>query len=193
MTRWKLRSVQFHYALRRTNLLIRIHSAIGRSTNLIGNDSNIIVIRGGNAKGRPVDEQMAHAMRKFFSDSRIVTEAAPRLSSTSSRDDERSDIPLQRVDSGFSSIVGTENGDRPGGFVLVLDGAALLQVGSHTSANVALVLIITGLCNGRKSKSTASACNFVRRRDMLPRISTAEGTHRSTCQGWFTSDDFGYW
>ncbi|KAF8237713.1 phospholipid-translocating P-type ATPase [Tricholoma matsutake] len=142
-------------ALKRTGIKIWVATgdkmetaiAIGRSTNLIGNDSNIIVIRGGNAKGRPVDEQMAHAMRKFFSDSRIVTEAAPRLSSTSSRDDERSDIPLQRVDSGFSSIVGTENGDRPGGFVLVLDGAALLQAFA-TEENQSLLLRLATSCEG---------------------------------------------
>jgi phospholipid-translocating ATPase len=118
--------------------------AIGRSTNLIGNDSNIIIIRGGNTKGRPVDEQMAHAVKKFFPDSGIVTEDLPRSrpSSTSSRNDGRLDIALQRIDTGVSSIVGTENGDRPGGFVLVVDGAALLQVGSHTSADVVVAVVL---------------------------------------------------
>ena len=102
--------------------------AIGRSTNLIGNDSNVIILRAGNPKGRPVDEQMAHAIKKFFPDSDIGTEDLPR---PSSRNDGRRDILLQRIDTGISSIVGTENGDRPGGFVLVADGAALLQVSSH--------------------------------------------------------------
>lgn len=36
-------------------------------------------------------------------------------------------IPLQRVVTG-ASIVGADNGNRPGGFVLVIDGAALLEV-----------------------------------------------------------------
>jgi phospholipid-translocating ATPase len=32
---------------------------------------------------------------------------------------------LQRTQTGMSSIVGANNGERPGGFVLVIDGAAL--------------------------------------------------------------------
>ena len=118
-------------------LLIEIMLAIGRSTNLIGTDANIIHLCG-SGKGRPVDEQMAHAVKKFFPDSGIVAEDLPR---PSSRNDGHRDIPLQRIDTGISSIVGTENGDRPGGFVLVADGAALLQVSSYTSANVDLVPI----------------------------------------------------
>lgn len=35
---------------------------------------------------------------------------------------------LRRVDTGLSSIVGHGNGDRPGGFILVIDGAALSVV-----------------------------------------------------------------
>lgn len=38
-------------------------------------------------------------------------------------------IPLQRINTGVSSIVGADNGERPGGFVLVVDGSALLEVG----------------------------------------------------------------
>ena len=33
--------------------------------------------------------------------------------------------PLHRTQTGISSIVGSNNGERPGGFVLVIDGAAL--------------------------------------------------------------------
>lgn len=36
-------------------------------------------------------------------------------------------IPLQRIVTS-ASIVGADNGERPGGFVLVVDGAALLEV-----------------------------------------------------------------
>jgi phospholipid-translocating ATPase len=115
--------------------------AIGRSTNLIGHDSNIIIIRGGSPNGRPVDMQMNHAIKKFFSDSDIVREDLPR-SSTSSRGNERHDTVLQHIDTDISSIAGTENGDRPGGFVLVVDGAALLQVGSHISGHITLDLML---------------------------------------------------
>lgn len=45
--------------------------AIGHSTNLIGRESNIIVIRGNNAHGRPVRAQLLRAMQEFFSDEAI--------------------------------------------------------------------------------------------------------------------------
>ena len=35
---------------------------------------------------------------------------------------------LRRMDTGISSIVGSQNGERPGGFVLVIDGPALSVV-----------------------------------------------------------------
>lgn len=41
------------------------------------------------------------------------------------------DIPLRRVNTGVTSIVGLDNGERPGGCVLVVDGAALLEVSSN--------------------------------------------------------------
>lgn len=37
-------------------------------------------------------------------------------------------IPLQRINTGVTDIVGPDNGERTGGFVLVIDGAALLDV-----------------------------------------------------------------
>ncbi|KAJ2929330.1 hypothetical protein H1R20_g7765, partial [Candolleomyces eurysporus] len=47
--------------------------AIGHSTNLIGRDSNIIVIRGGN-EGRPVYDQIMHSVEEFFPESGIIDE-----------------------------------------------------------------------------------------------------------------------
>jgi phospholipid-translocating ATPase len=103
--------------------------AIGHSTNLIGRDSNIIVIRGGNPAGRPVYQQMMHAVEEFFPESGILDQngslsAIPRSSMSSDRPG------LARVETGISSIVGANNGDRPGGFVLVIDGSALGYVRS---------------------------------------------------------------
>jgi phospholipid-translocating ATPase len=91
---------------------------------LIGRESNIIVIRG---QGRPVYDQMKHAVEEFFPESGILdgnggVVNAPRTP-VSFNQPERPD--LQRVDTGISSIVGSDNGDRPGGFVLVIDGTAL--------------------------------------------------------------------
>jgi phospholipid-translocating ATPase len=74
---------------------------------------------------------MVMSMEQFFPEAEVELPSGvdiPRQS-TSSHDSERR-IPLQRINTGISSIVGSKNGDRPGGFVLVVDGAALLQVGS---------------------------------------------------------------
>jgi phospholipid-translocating ATPase len=71
---------------------------------------------------------MAHAIEKFFPEIEIDVDNdkidAQRLS-TSSRDERP--YPLKRI-STRNSIVGSDNGDRPGGFVLVIDGAALADV-----------------------------------------------------------------
>ncbi|KAG0701783.1 hypothetical protein DFH29DRAFT_1079916 [Suillus ampliporus] len=99
--------------------------AIGRSTNLIAEESNIIIIRGGD-QGRPVYQQIIQAVEDFFPDSGILDEhgivtGAPKSPSAESS---RS-YPMRRLSTGVRDIVGDDNGDRPGGFVLVIDGAAL--------------------------------------------------------------------
>ncbi|KAF5369162.1 hypothetical protein D9615_009965 [Tricholomella constricta] len=116
--------------------------AIGRSTNLIANDSNIIIIRGGG-EGRTVYQQMIHSIDKFFPESGLGTGDHPRAS-TSSRDPQ---IPLQRINTGVTSIVGSQNGDRPGGFVLVIDGAALLYA-LEDEENKSLLLRLATMCEG---------------------------------------------
>lgn len=99
---------------------VSLHLAIGRSTNLITPDSNIIVIRGG---ARPVHDQINNALLRFFPESMDQSTVGDRKAK------EEHTIPLQRITTGVS-LVGADNGDRPGGFVLVIDGAALLQVSS---------------------------------------------------------------
>jgi phospholipid-translocating ATPase len=95
--------------------------AIGHSTNLIGRDDNVIIVRGG---GRPVYSQMAGAIDEFFPTSGILDEAgiADNLKSEANPS---GTYALQRVNTGVTSIVGNDNGNRPGGYVLVVDGAAL--------------------------------------------------------------------
>ena len=107
--------------------------AIGHSTNLIGQESNIIVVRGGT-NGRSVYEQMVRAVKEFFPESKIlddgtvvVQEGNGDLEKRAERE-ERDSYALRRVETGLSSIVGPRNGDRPGGFVLVIDGYALEYV-----------------------------------------------------------------
>ncbi|KAG2019851.1 phospholipid-translocating ATPase [Coprinopsis cinerea AmutBmut pab1-1] len=138
--------------------------AIGHSTNLIGRDSNIIVIRGGN-EGRPVYDQIMYAIEEFFPGSGIVDEQgkvrdiddAPAKSPKSAR---RNSLfsnppqspgagggPLRRFDTGISSIVGAGNGERPGGFVLVIDGGAL-SVALSDAEHKNILLQLAMLCEG---------------------------------------------
>ncbi|KAK0485626.1 hypothetical protein IW261DRAFT_1415592 [Armillaria novae-zelandiae] len=95
-------------------------------TNLISRDSNMIVIRGGNACSGPVYQQMLCALEVFSPESRILDKEdrfmkERNFAPVSSRDDNE----LQRIETGISSIVGPNNGDRPGGFILVIDDMAL--------------------------------------------------------------------
>ncbi|THV03978.1 phospholipid-translocating ATPase [Dendrothele bispora CBS 962.96] len=119
--------------------------AIGRSTNLVAPDSNIIIVRGGN---RPVAQQLAGALTQFFPE-HSEQSVPPRPSMQSRRSSRRASWmhALQRVDTGVSSIVGEGNGDRPGGFILVVDGAALLDA-LDNEENKALLLRLGTLCEG---------------------------------------------
>jgi phospholipid-translocating ATPase len=98
--------------------------AIGHSTNLIQKDSNIVVVRGNGEQGRPVYAQMLRAVEEFFPESDILTDDAVDRSAL---DDGTERAHPVRVNSGMSEVVGQDNGERPGGFVLVVDGAALTQ------------------------------------------------------------------
>ncbi|KAJ3785724.1 phospholipid-translocating ATPase [Lentinula aff. detonsa] len=112
--------------------------AIGRSTNLIGPDSNIIIVRGTS---KPVDQQINNALERFFPEHRTEIRPPSRPSTPSRMH------PLTRADTNVSSIVGGDNGDRPGGFVLVVDGAALLHA-FETEETKALLLKLGTLCEG---------------------------------------------
>ena len=70
---------------------------------------------------------------------------------TSSHDSERQ-IPLQRINTSVSSILRPENGNRLGGFVLVVDGAALLQVGLVLSSYVMVILRMKKCPQKKKAK-----------------------------------------
>lgn len=143
--------------------------AIGHSTNLIGKESNIIVVRGGS---RPVYDQLVNAVEEFFPESGILEDPSTaentklnrtstglsRISTglglTRSRTNasgqrsfgqgrpstSETPLPLRRVSTGVSSIVGPGNGDRPGGFVLVIDGAALGGVSDYFSFSLSFNL-----------------------------------------------------
>lgn len=138
-------------------------SAIGHSTNLIGTDSNIIVIRG-NRSGRAVYEQIVHAAQEFFPDSGILDSENNSAIDMHNAQRSRSPLenisnpgvdmnaggggPLRRMDTGLSSIVGENNGERPGGFVLVIDGSALedaLEDEKHKDLLLKLAMVCEGV------------------------------------------------
>ena len=98
--------------------------AIGHSTNLIGRDDNIVIIRGGS--DRAVYAQMAGAVDEFFPASGILDEDGI-ASQIKSEANPAGAYALERVNTGITDIVGHDNGRRPGGYVLVIDGAALLE------------------------------------------------------------------
>ena len=63
---------------------------------------------------------MLNALEQFFSEEPI------KLSSELPSHEES--ISLRRINTGVSTIVGADNGNRVGGFVLVVDDSVLLEV-----------------------------------------------------------------
>jgi hypothetical protein len=103
--------------------------AIGKSTNLIGREANILIIRGGG-EGASIYTQMLRAAEEYFPDSNIIGDPEVDGEALGVRDEENAPrgsqlYPLRRVSTGATSLVGSMNGQRPGGFVLVIDGLAL--------------------------------------------------------------------
>lgn len=102
------------------------HTAIGYSTNLISRESNLIVVRGSGQKS-PY-EQLVTAAERFFPQSGVMDrdDVRPHDSNAAfSRVESRRDNRLQRINTGLDSLVGNDNGQRAGGFVLVIDGHGL--------------------------------------------------------------------
>lgn len=96
---------------------------------MISRQSNLIVVRG-SANKSPY-EQLAAAADRFFSDANIMQNDAVHPHDPDAafgRMQSRRGDRLTRVNTGLDSLVGEDNGRRAGGFVLVIDGNALLQV-----------------------------------------------------------------
>lgn len=113
--------------------------AIGYSTNLISQESNMIVVR--NVREREdaslsVYHQLYTAVEEFFPEDGIIEEeglADDEKQFDAANSNSLEGHRLQRVNTGVSSIVGRGNGERPGGFILVIEGPALQHVSdSHT-------------------------------------------------------------
>jgi len=120
------------------------NTAIGHSTNLISKESNMIVVRGDGS--RPVWNQMMNAMHEFFPE---VAEVQGITKDPDAEDPAAPDgpYPLKRVNTGVTSIVGSDNGERPGGFVLIVDGLALTHAFSD-EAHSDLLLSLATQCEG---------------------------------------------
>ena len=91
----------------------------------------MIIVRGDGS--RPVWNQMINALQEFFPEEAEVqgiTQDADAVNPSGPNDP----YPLKRVNTGVTSIVGPNNGERPGGFVLVIDGLALTHVSVSISA-----------------------------------------------------------
>lgn len=93
--------------------------AIGYTTNLLSQDSNIIIIREGK---HSIYDQLKNALEAFF-DERVIDDPSMEQDPNQPRMDGAHE--LRRLDTGVTSLVGTGNGTKPGGYSLVIDGAAL--------------------------------------------------------------------
>ncbi|KAG8217697.1 hypothetical protein J3R82DRAFT_5853 [Butyriboletus roseoflavus] len=116
--------------------------AIGYSTNLIADDSNVIIIRGGDA-GLSVYQQMARAVEDFFPDADVLEKEEVAGVAAS----ESGPYPLRSLNTSAPSIVGEGNGTRPGGYVLIIDGTALSYALSDDQ-NKRLLLYLGTRCEG---------------------------------------------
>ncbi|GAA6027010.1 hypothetical protein JCM8097_006037 [Rhodosporidiobolus ruineniae] len=111
--------------------------AIGKTCNLLSRDMNLIVVKGGEyGKPNSAYAQLRNALERFFDaeglaeqlehqppDAEANRPGNPRRSSSFRRS-----LQLRRTTSGVSGvsdIIGDDNGQRPGGYGLVIDGASL--------------------------------------------------------------------
>ena len=98
---------------------------------------------------------MVNAMQEFFPEEAEVqgiTSDADKQNPPGPDDA----YPLRRVNTGVTSIVGSDNGDRPGGFVLVIDGLALNYVCAPTFVG-RMRIDVLALCHRRsQTKLTAT-------------------------------------
>ncbi len=78
---------------------------------------------------------MLRAVEEYFPTSNITDDPEVDAEALGVRDEESTHrgpqlYPLRRISTGGTSLVGSMNGQRPGGFVLVIDGLALTDVSS---------------------------------------------------------------
>lgn len=110
--------------------------AIGKTCNLLSRDMNLIIIKGGEyGQHNSAYDQIRGALEKFFDAEGLAEQlehqppgAEPRPSMSRRSGSLHRTNSLRRTAtgaSGVSDIVGDDNGQRPGGYGLVIDGSSL--------------------------------------------------------------------
>lgn len=103
--------------------------AIGYSTMLLSQDMNLIVIRGGEY-GQPNSayNQLKRAIEQFFGGSEVLEQMVyqpPAAEDDGEYVEGRPSMQARRSTASATSLVGEDNGQRSGGYALVIDGSAL--------------------------------------------------------------------
>ncbi|KAK4698681.1 phospholipid-translocating ATPase, partial [Phenoliferia sp. Uapishka_3] len=108
--------------------------AIGKTCNLLSRDMNLIIIKGG-AHGEPNSaySQMKSAIERFMDVGDLVSQMENQPPEYQPAEPRRSGSSFRRPNmnrtttgvSGMSDIVGADNGQRTGGYGLVIDGGSL--------------------------------------------------------------------
>lgn len=113
--------------------MLTLLSAIGMSSNLLSHDTNLIIVRGGALdEANSAYAQIRAALVRFF-DGEELADAVDELhlrganeAEMEERDPDRPVLPrYSTAFSGVSDIVGENNGQRPGGYGLVIEGTSL--------------------------------------------------------------------
>jgi phospholipid-translocating ATPase len=94
------------------------------------------------------------AVEEYFPDSNITDELEANGDAPGTHDEESATprgpqtYPLRRLSTGATSLVGSMNGKRPGGYILVIDGLALTGVSCYSYADLLLDLTRVSLFIG---------------------------------------------
>ena len=111
---------------------------------------NLIIIRGGAfEEPRSAYEQMREALTRFFNGGAIIDALQEQPPESETSEVRRPGIPRQSTtfsSAGMSDIVGENNGSRPGGYGLVIDGASLRHALSEPFSKELLLELATR-CN----------------------------------------------
>ncbi|BGP06096.1 hypothetical protein JCM10049v2_001915 [Rhodotorula toruloides] len=110
--------------------------AIAKTCNLLSRDMNLIVVKGGEyGQANSAYAQLRSALERFFDAEGLAEQLENQPPDAQKRPDGprrsgsmRRSFQLHRTTtgvSGVSDIVGDDNGERPGGYGLVIDGASL--------------------------------------------------------------------